>query len=78
MTWDRRLPKTLYLNDGRSFATLAHARDPMLALPEPRQTHEYWTSAGELMLQGAYRSKKDPIADVHAQISRALQCEGLI
>jgi hypothetical protein len=78
MTWDRRLPKTLYLNDGRSIATLAHARDLMLALPEIRRAHEYWVAAGELVLKAAYRSRNAQIADAYAEISRALQFDGLI
>jgi len=78
MTWDRRLPRTLYLNDGRSISTLAHARDLMLGLPAPRRAHEYWAAAGELILHAAYRSRRDQIADVHAEILRALQLEGLI
>jgi hypothetical protein len=78
MTWQRRLPKILYLNDGRSIATLAHARDLLLGLPQPRQADEHWAAAGELILQGAYRGRRDQIADVHAQISRALRVDGLL
>jgi hypothetical protein len=78
MTWHRKLPKTFYLNDGRSIATLAHARDLLLALPARRQDNPHWVSASELLLQGAYRGRTDKIADVHAEISRALKAEGLL
>jgi hypothetical protein len=72
MTWHRKLPTTFYLNDGRSIVTLAHARDLLLELPAPHRAGDHWVSAGELLLQGAYRSRRDKIADVHAEISRAL------
>jgi hypothetical protein len=78
MTWHRKLPQTFYLNDGRSVATLAHARDLLLALPAPRQDDHHWVLAGGLLLQGAYRGRRNNVADVHAEISRALKAEGLL
>jgi hypothetical protein len=75
MTWSRRLPKPLYLNDGRTIATLAEARDDMLALP---QTNPHWRPAAELLMQAAYRGRLDPIQDAGTQLSRALKADGLI
>jgi hypothetical protein len=76
MTWHRRLPKPLYLNDGRTIATLAHARDFMLGLPELQQTNAHWREAGALLMEAAYRHRQAEIADAHAQLSRAAEAEG--
>jgi hypothetical protein len=78
MPWSRRFQKPLYLNDGRTIATLAEARDIMLALSRLEQTNPYWARAAELLLQAAYRSRKDPILDAGAQLSLALKADGLI
>jgi hypothetical protein len=78
MTWHRKLPQTFYLNDGRSIAKLAHARDHLLALPALRQEEHHWVLAGGLLLQGAYRGRRDNIVDVHDEISRALSAERLL
>jgi hypothetical protein len=78
MTWNRKLPKSLRLNDGRTITTLANARDMLLKLPQDDQAHSHWMSAGELLLQAAYRGRKTPIVDVGAELSRALQRHGLI
>jgi hypothetical protein len=69
MTWHRKLPKTLYLNDGRTVATLAQARDVMLALPQLHQTNTHWQDAAALLLQAAYRGRLAPISDAEAQLS---------
>jgi hypothetical protein len=53
MTWSRKLPKPLYLNDGRTLATLAQARDAVLALPQLCQTDPHWQHAAELLLGDA-------------------------
>jgi hypothetical protein len=78
MTWHRKLPKTLYLNDGRTVATLAQARDVMLALPQLHQTNTHWQDAAALLLQAAYRGRLAPISDAEAQLSQALTVEGMI
>jgi hypothetical protein len=78
MTWHRKLPKTLYLNDGRTVATLAQARDVMLALPQLHQTNTHWQDAAALLLQAAYRGRLAPISDAEAQLSQALAVEGMI
>jgi DNA-binding SARP family transcriptional activator len=78
MAWSRRLPQTLYLNDGRTIATLAEARDVILALSRLDQTNPHWERAAELLMEAAYRGRLDPIVDVGAQLSRALRADGLI
>jgi hypothetical protein len=78
MPWSRRFPKPLYLNDGRTIATLAEARDVMLALSRLDQTNPHWAPAAELLMKAAYRGRKDPIMDVGAQLSLALRADGLI
>jgi len=78
MTWSRKLPKPLYLNDGRTLATLAQARDAVLALPRLHQTDLHWRDAAELLIEASYRGRQDPILDVRTQLSRALEAEGLI
>jgi hypothetical protein len=78
MPWSRRFPKPLYLNDGRTIATLAEARDVMVALSRLDQTNPHWAPAAELLMEAAYRSRKYPIIDVGAQLSLALKADGLI
>jgi hypothetical protein len=78
MSWHRRLPKPLYLNDGSTLATLAQARDALLARSQMQQTNPLWQSAAELLLQAAYRGRRDPIVDVGRQLSKALEAVGLI
>jgi len=78
MSWSRRFPTCLHLNDGRTLSTLAQARDLVLDLPQQDQANPHWTSAGEFLVQGAYRNRQTPIFDVRTQFSRALQADGLI
>jgi hypothetical protein len=78
MTWSRRLPQPLRLNDGRTIATLAQARDLMLALARERETNPQWRDAAELLMKAAYRGRQASIHDAGAQLSRALRADGLI
>jgi hypothetical protein len=78
MVWSRKLPKPIYLNDGRTIGTLAAARDLMLSLPSRSQTNVYWQDAAEILLETARNGRIDPLRDAGAQVSRALQAEGLI
>jgi hypothetical protein len=78
MIWSRKLPKPIYLNDGRTIGTLSAARDLMLALPLRQQANEHWQSAAELLLEAACRGRLDPVRNAGAQVSRALEVEGLI
>lgn len=78
MVWSRKLPKPIYLNDGRTIGTLAAARDLMLSLSERRQSDRHWRDAAELLLQAARIGRLDPIRDAGAQVSRALEVDGLI
>jgi hypothetical protein len=78
MSWSRRFPTSLHLNDGRTLSTLAQARDLVLDLPQLDQANSHWASAGELLVQGAFRNRQTPISDVCTQFSRALHVDGLI
>jgi hypothetical protein len=78
MTWSRKFPDPLRLKDGRVIATLAQARDLMLALPQDSQANPYWRGAADLLLQAAYRGRQAPIQDVGAQLSRAFRADGLM
>jgi hypothetical protein len=78
MTWSRKLPKPLYLNDGRTLATLAQARDAVLALPQLHQIDPRWRHAFELLMEASYRSRQDAILDVETQLSCVLETVGLI
>ena len=78
MVWHRKLTKPIYLNDGRTIATLAAARDLMLSLPQRSQTNRHWQAAAEILLESARNGRIDPRRDVGAQMSRALLAEGLI
>ena len=78
MVWSRRLPRHLYLNDGRTVATLAQARDLILTLPMLQLTNPHWQRAAEMVVEAAYRHRQDDILDAGAQLSQALQAEGLI
>jgi hypothetical protein len=78
MTWSRKLPKPLYLNDGSTLATLAQARDAVLALPQLHKTDPQWRHAFELLMEASYRGRQDPILDVATLLSCALETKGLI
>jgi hypothetical protein len=78
MSWSRRLPKPLYLNDGRTIVTLAQARDVMLALSKVDQTNPHWRRAAELLMEAAYRGRQEQIQDAGVELSEALRADGLI
>jgi hypothetical protein len=78
MVWSRKLPRPIYLNDGRTIGTLSAARDLLLALPQGRRASEQWQFAAELLLEAAYRGRNDQVRDAGTQMSRALEAEGLI
>jgi hypothetical protein len=78
MSWSRRLPKPLYLNDGRTIVTLAQARDVMVALSRVNQTNPHWRRAAELLMEAAYRGRQEQIQDAGVELSEALRADGLI
>ena len=78
MVWSRKLPRPIYLNDGRTIGTLAAARDLMLSLSPLRQSDRHWQDAAALLLQAAHIGRLDPVRDAGAQVARALEAEGLI
>jgi len=78
MVWSRRLPKPIYLNDGRTIGTLAAARDLMLSFSQRRQSDPHWQDAAFMLLNAARIGRLDPIREAGAQVSRALEADGLI
>lgn len=78
MTWSRKLPRPIYLNDGRTIGTLAAARDLMLSLSPQRQNDPHWLDAAALLLQAARVGRLKPVGEAGAQVSRVLEVEGLI
>jgi hypothetical protein len=78
MVWSRKLPRLIYLNDGRTVGTLAAARDLMLSLPQILQASEHWQSAAKLLLEAAYRGRQEPVRDAGNQVAHALAADGLI
>ena len=75
MSWDRKL-KPIALNDGRNIATLADARELLLALPDRQQRNSQWQYAAELLLYAAEHG--GPTADARNQLNRVLTSAGLI
>jgi hypothetical protein len=76
MTWARKFAPSIELKDGRTIATLAEARAIMLSLSERRRRSEHWLYAGELLREAA--TTKGALGRARAQLSRALEAEGLI
>ena len=78
VSWSRRLPASIGLNDGRALATLADARDFILGLAERRQTTD-WQRASELLMKGARGGATEiDVAWAANQLRVALHAEGLI
>jgi hypothetical protein len=75
--WSRRLAKPIYLNDGRTVATLAHARDLMLEIPTSQRGAAHWRLAADLVLAAARLGGQEPIRLAGTQMSRALQADDL-
>jgi hypothetical protein len=78
MVWSRKLPRPIYLNDGRTVGTLMAARDVMLSLPTTRLTSEHWRTAAELLLKAAYVGRLESIREAGAQVAHALEADRLV
>jgi hypothetical protein len=64
---------------GETLAILADARALMLRLPERHQHRPFWQYAAELLIAAAAeRGNRASIDDAAAQLSRALNAEGLL
>jgi hypothetical protein len=71
VSWQRRLQKRLYLNDGRTIATLADARTlclEWLACEEGAR----WTRLGDLLLAAAHHHGREPLTRAEAELAVAL------
>jgi hypothetical protein len=78
MPWYRKLDEPIALEDGRTLATLADAHRLMDSLPEPRLRTDQWQSTRDLLMKAACRDGPFALAQVRAQLPRALKAEGLI
>jgi hypothetical protein len=76
--WSKKFWKPLVLRDGREIATLAEARDLLLALPERHHARPHLQYAVELLIDAAERGSRSSVDDAAAQLSRALTAEGLL
>jgi hypothetical protein len=77
-SWSKKFRNPLTLRDGREIATLADARDLLLALPERHKSRPHLQYAVELLIDAAERGSRASIDDASAQLSRALTAEGLL
>jgi hypothetical protein len=78
MSWIRKFEPPIALKDGRVLVTLAEAHRLMLSLPEPHLRNHHWQDAAALMQKAASRGGLIALAQVRAQLPRALKAEGLI
>jgi hypothetical protein len=78
MVWSRKLPKPIYLNDGRTIHTLAAARDLMLSLPQHRQIDAPWQDVAQFLLAAARHGQRQPVRDAGTIVTRVLLAEGLL
>jgi hypothetical protein len=78
MSWIRKLEPPITLRDGRVLVTLAEAHRLMLSLPEPHLRSGHWQNAAALMQKAATRESPFALAQMRAQLPRALKAEGLI
>jgi hypothetical protein len=76
MPWDARFWRPIALKDGRTIATLAEARDLVLALADLHQRPPHWGDAAQLLLRAA--SSDSAMDDALVQMMRALKAEGLL
>jgi hypothetical protein len=77
MSWTRKLTPPIALTRGETLTTLTDARTLILSLPESSRREHYWIYAMAL-LADASQHNESKLADVRAQLSRALKAEGLI
>jgi hypothetical protein len=78
MSWLSKFDTPIMLNDGRKLATLADAHRLMHSLPESRIRTDRWQYTRDLLLKAASRDGAFALAQVCAQLPRALKTEGLI
>lgn len=76
MPWSAKFWKPISLRDGR-VATLADARDFMLALPKVRQGAAHWQYAAELLLVAAESGRRADVDAAGDQFARAATADSL-
>jgi hypothetical protein len=78
MPWTTRCRKLVVLKGGRRIATLAEARDILLALPEAHQVRPHVIFAAQLLVAAAEAVERRGVASAGMQMARALTVEGLL
>jgi hypothetical protein len=78
MPWVRKFDTPIPLKDGSILETLADAHRLIRSLPAPRLRTQIWQDTRELLLKAASRDGSFALAQVFAQLPRALEGEGLI
>jgi len=76
ISWSRKFPSPITLRDGRTIATLAEARDLVLALPALHQRNGHWQYAAIQILKAA--ADTAAVGPAQAQLRIALRAEGLL
>jgi hypothetical protein len=78
MSWVRKFAEPIALKDGHKLATLADAHRLIQSLPEPRLRTDHWQHMRDLLRKAATLEGAFALAQVYAQLPRALKSEGLI
>jgi hypothetical protein len=78
MPWSRKLATPITLKDGRTIATLSHAREIMLSLPIAHRRGEMWRYTADLLTEAAADNSYVPHIEAEAQFMRSLKAEGLL
>jgi hypothetical protein len=76
MPWSSNLSAPIVLKDGRTIATLGHARQTILSIPEVHQNALPWQHAAVMLSRAA--QPKCGIAEAQMQLELALKVEGLL
>jgi len=79
MTWIRKFPAPIRLNDGRALETLGDARAVILRFPERRRDNIEWQNAAKLLVQAAKGSATGAdISRAVSQLKIVLRAEELL
>jgi hypothetical protein len=73
-----KFAEPIQLRDGRVISCTADARTLINSLPARHCRNPHWLSASELLLDAEKDRNKEVMANLLAQLGRALKAEGLI
>ena len=76
MRWDKLLPDSIVLRDGRAIRTLADAARLLAEVPRHLRQLAHWQLAAELILEAA--DHNGDLSEAWAQLMRALRADRLI